>query len=137
MTSNSNQNTINVLQFPAKLTDSVFASIADGKFNMLTDFANFIDDIGALKPAIDSIKEVKNENVEMSIEARKELGPAIESQMPNVPADDRYDIADAMTGILSAVRIGWRKGAKAERAAIRAKLKTGEMTVEQFIAETE
>lgn len=132
-----NQKTKDVLTLPAKLTDSVFASLKDGNFNALTDFGNFIDDISAIKPAIDGAKGLKDENAIMSIDARKELGPAIEAQMPNVPADDRYDIADAMTGILSAIRIGWRKGAKAERAKLREELKSGSLSVEDFIAQSE
>lgn len=132
-----NQNTKDVLNLPAKLIDSVYASLADGSFNPLTDFGNFIDDFVAIKPAIDGIKGIKNENATMPIESRKELASSIEGAMSNVPEGDRYDIASAMTGVLSMFRIGWRKGATAERAKLREELKAGTLTIEALLAEEE
>jgi len=132
-----NLNTKNVLKLPAKITDSVYASLEDGDFNFLTDFQNFIDDFIAVKPAIDSIKEMKEENLSMSIEERKDLQTSIVAEMPNVNEDDSFDIASGLTGVLSMFRIGWRKGATAERAKLKAELKAGTLTIESLLAEEE
>lgn len=130
----SNTNTKNVLRLPAKLADSVYASLSDGKFN-IADFGNFIDDFTAVKPAIDSFKGMKEENIQMGIDERKELQGSVESEMQNVDPSDRYDIASAMTGVLSMFRVGWRKGATAERARLKEALKNGSITVESLLSE--
>ena len=129
-----NYNTKNVLRLPAKVIDSVSASLKDGQFN-LADFGNFIDDFTAVKPAIDSFRGMKEENIQMDIDERKELASSIEAEMPNVNESDSYDIASIMTGALSAFRLGWRKGSTAERQRLKEQLKAGTLTVDQLLEE--
>lgn len=125
----ANKETKEGLRIPAKLIDSIYASTADGSFNLLQDFANFIDDIGAIQPGIEGLRLIDEENATMPIQEREELRQSMMDDMPNVNIDDRYDITDGITGILSFFRIGWRKGFERGQEDLKAKLKSGEISV--------
>lgn len=120
----ANKETREALRIPAKLTDSVYKSLEDGKFN-LQDVANFIDDIGVFQPGIDGFSLINDENATMPIQERDQLRQSMIDDMPNVPEDDRYDLTDGITGLLSFARIGWRKGYERGRAAAIAEMKAG------------
>lgn len=106
----SNKETNELLTVPAKFVDSTYQALADGKFDPLTDFTKYIDDILAIQSGVEGINKVKEENATMSIEDRDGVLKNLSSNMPSVPETDRYDISAGIHGLLSIFRIGWRKG---------------------------
>ena len=98
---------------PAKITDSIYASMADGNFHLLKDLPNFFDDFMAAPTAINGFDKIKQENIDMSIEEREGVRKTFGQNMPNVPESDRYDLESGLNGILSFVRFAWRKGYEA------------------------
>ena len=134
--SNGAENTEKVLRVPAKLIDSTVQSLADGKFDGLREFPNYIDDLISISDGADGIKQIADESVGMSREAKYGVAPAMENEMPNVPAEDREDIALGLSGLASIARIFFRRGRKqgvAEgRAQLVAELKAGTVSVESL-----
>lgn len=124
----SNKETREGLRIPAKVIDSIYQSTEDGKIN-LQDVGNFIDDIAVFQPGIDGLSLINDENATMPIEAREELRQSMMNDMPNVPEDERYDITDGITGILSFFRLAWRKGYNKGRESLIADLKSGAVKV--------
>jgi len=125
----ANKESKEFLILPAKLLDSIYKSLEDGKFQPLTDFTNFIDDVIAIQPAVEGFGLIDDENATMDISEREDLRSTMLSEMGNVPVDDSYDIADGVTGILSLFRIGWRKGYNKGRDALAQEIKSGKVSV--------
>jgi len=111
--------TIEVLIIPAKVIDSTFASKADGEFDLREDFANYLDDIIALQPALQDARLLDDEAVTQDTEDRKTLKGAIVAAMPNVPQPKRDLYADAIMGAHAGLSLIWLSGFEAgqKRAA--------------------
>lgn len=60
-----------------KLCASTITSLKDGKFELLTDAANYFDDIPAIFAAIGDAGEIKNELQELTQEGRNSVKQAV------------------------------------------------------------
>ena len=112
--------TTELLGFVAKLTDSTYQSFEDGDFNVREDFKNYIDDVLSIQEAVDGADKIKGENISMTVQEIEQMRKDLVALMPNVPENERHDIALGISGMLAWFRIGWRRGAKeAENSLIK------------------
>lgn len=108
--------------------NSAYQSFADGKFDFQDVVQYWIDDIGRWQQGIEGFnpgEEVR----EASNEQMQELKSQALAQMPNVPDDDRFDIAALTSGLWSGYRLVARKAfKKGEEEAIRKLAEKGVIT---------
>lgn len=128
----ANKQSKEFLSIPGKFINGTYRSLEDGSFDPLTDFPNYIEGLLALQPGIQGINEMRGENATMTIAEREDLRASLEGDMAAVPADDRYDLASGITGLLSWFRLGWRSGANRARQELIEDLKSGVVSIEDL-----
>lgn len=107
---NSNKETTEFAVLPAKLINSVYKSLEDGKFTAGSDLVHFFDDLVAIQPAISGIEKVDDEGATMTNEQKDEVKEAILKELTSPSETDAYDLAEGMGGILAIARLFWRRG---------------------------
>lgn len=90
-----------LLIIPAKLFDSIKASLANGQFKLGEDFTNFLDDLAAIEPGINGVSLIKEEAATQSNDDRSQLQQLLAANMPNVEGNQKDLIARGIMGIYS------------------------------------
>jgi hypothetical protein len=129
----SNKETKELNAIPARFINGFYRSMEDGDFDFLTDYVNFLGTVTAIQPGISGASKIKEENIGMSIEDRNDLLDSLDREMPDVPPEDRYDIAHGLHGTLAWVRLAWRKGAQKGAEDLKEQIRNGEVSIEEIL----
>jgi len=105
-----NKETLEFAQFPAKLIDSTWQSLSDGKFEPLKDLANYFDDLLSAPDAFKGLESLNDEGATMTDTEKAQILDSIFAAMPNVTPGYRYDLSAGIHGILAIFRVAWRSG---------------------------
>lgn len=108
-----NTKTIAVFGLPCMIFDSTVQSTADGEFNGISEFQNYIDDLLAIDPAVKGFAGLDEESAVMSTDDIREIPSLLEAKMPNVSEPLRTNVAQAVSGISAIYRVGFVSGESA------------------------
>lgn len=105
--------TVEFVKLPVGVLNAIIKSLEDGKFQPIQDIPNFIAPLLSAQPAIEGIKAIPTENALMTIPERETVKAAIRAELSAANEDDKYDLTEGLNGILSFIRLAWRRGIEA------------------------
>lgn len=111
-----NTQTKELVAFLAGFLNTGKERLADG-FQPLEDLVALLPLLLEAQPAFKGIDQIPEENATMELPQMQEIPPAIAARLAAWEDRDKYDLTAGLNGLLSILRMVWRKGKEAGEKA--------------------